>query len=182
MAFELVVEDGTGRSDANSFVTLAFAQAYWEAHGENVTGYTDLQEEQALVRASQYLSVSFHWKGIKKRGRNNDAGEQALVWPRYGVHDREGAYVPDDSLPHELQEATAEAAFYELVNPGALQPAYTANDTIKMLKAGPVSITYDVSRRDAWGSRPLLLVIMDLIGQFVDMGEGSRVSGMAVRA
>lgn len=52
----LTVEDGTGLVDADSFVTLEEADAYHTAAGStNWTG-TDESKEQALRRASRFLS------------------------------------------------------------------------------------------------------------------------------
>ncbi len=213
----LIVEDGTGREDANAFISHVYALQYWVERGRGTvpgktdhpssfadddpllvgqTSYVAAQIDAAIVRATQYLSESFRWKGYRTYGRNSTRDGvdhfQALAWPRYGVYDREGAYVPNSgegSIPRRLKWATAEAAFYELENPSALQPAYTAHDRVKMEKAGPVAVTYDTSRQDAYGARPVLLLVQDLIGEFLDTAAGgggggaggSRVSSLAVR-
>ncbi len=196
-----VTEDGTGLPDATSFITLAFFKQYADDRGRDYSAHNDTAIEQAIARGTFYLSESFRWKGVRKRLRNNAAGYQALAWPRYGVYDRQssyydyvdgyytpnygyglyGSYVDDDVIPREVQWATCEAALYELDNPNALQPAYTPHDRVKMERAGPVAVTYDTSRQDAWGARPVLLVIMDLIGQFLSDRGGNRLSGQAVR-
>lgn len=204
----LVVEDGTGKPTANAFISNAFATEYWQDRGRGTRGteddgeypfvvgsttYSIGQVDSAIIRATFYLSESFHWKGIRTFGRNSTRNDeerfQALEWPRFGVYDDEGAYVPSSgpgSIPRRLQWATAEAAFYELENPQALQPAYVAHDRVKMEKAGPVAITYDTSRQDASGARPVLLAVQDLIAEFLDTGAGggaggSRFSSQAVR-
>ena len=198
-----VVEDGTGLPDATSFITLAFFKEYADDRGRDYSAHTDAAIEQAIVRGTFYLSESFRWKGVRKRLRNNENGYQALAWPRYGVYDREssyydyardgtyygpgssyglyGSYVDADSIPREVQWATCEAGLYELDNPNALQPAYIAHDRVKMEKAGPVAITYDTSRQDAWGARPILLIVTDLVGPFLDTSQGSRLFGRAAR-
>lgn len=193
-----VVETGEGLVNATSFITLAFFKQYCDDRGRDYAAHTDAAIEQAIVRGTFYLSESFRWKGVRKNLRNDVDGYQALAWPRYGVYDREGTfygtegyvdghgygfgvYVADDSVPREVQWATCEAALYELANPNGLQPSYIAHDRVKMERAGPVAVTYDTSRQDAWGARPVLLVVMDLIGQFVSSQGGNRLSGVAVR-
>ena len=181
MSTDLIVEDGTGKADANSFVSLAEFKKYCCDRGKDITAYTNDQRIHALIRATQYLSESFRWKGIRKIGRNSSEEFQALSWPRYGIYDREGAYINSDSLPRELKWATSEVAFYELQNPEGLQPVYTAHNRQKMIKAGSVAITYDTYRRDAYGARPVMLSVLDLIGQFVNNAAGNRLSGLVAR-
>ena len=181
MSTDLIVEDGTGRTDANAFVSLEFFARYCQERGRSLTPYTQTEHCQSIIRATEYLSESFHWKGIRKNGRNDSDGYQALAWPRYGLYDRENNWVSSDSIPREIQWATCEAAYYELANPDALQPAYTPHDRPKMLKAGSVAITYDTSRKDAWGARPTLLILQDLVGEFLSSSGGNLRSGRTSR-
>ena len=177
----LIVEDGRGLLDADSFITLDYGRTYWTSRGYEFSTCTELQQEAAVRRATHYLSESFRWKGLRRYDRNDSHGYQALAWPRYGVYDREGAYVEDDVIPRELMQATAEAAWYEMNDPEGLQPAYVAHDRVRMEKAGPVAITYDTSRQDAWGARPVLLSVLDLISEFLDERAGNRYSGVSIR-
>ena len=177
----LTVEDGRGLPNADSFISLDYARTRWQSYCYDLSAFNELQQEAAIRRATQYLSESFRWKGLRRYDRNDSHGYQALAWPRYGVYDREGAYIEDDVIPREIMQATAEAAWYELNDVGGLQPSYIAHDRVKMEKAGPVTITYDTSRQDAWGSRPVLLLVMDLIGEFLDERSGNRYSGISIR-
>lgn len=204
----LKVEDGTGKPDANALTSRDEALKYWLERGRahaDIAGYSlgpmgglnsrdpadaakDARVDEAIIRASFYLSESFHWNGRRTFGRNStrDGEErfQALSWPRYGVYDREGAYVPssgEGSIPRALKWATAEVAFYELENPHGLQPVYQQNKTIEMVKAGSASVKFDTGKVNAAGARPRLLVIMDLIGEFVAVGAGNSMVGTAVR-
>lgn len=177
----LVVEDGSGLLTANAFITRAYATAYWDARGYSYAGHDGSAIDKAIVRATQYLSESFRWQGIRVKDRNHYGGYQALAWPRYGVWDHEDGYVPDDSIPRELQQATAEAAFYELQNPNALQPAYEAHERARQLRAGPVGITYAVTDISAEGARPMLLLVRDLVGEFLSQESRSTLSSPAAR-
>lgn len=178
---QCVVEDCTKRRDYARTVRDALAALLNSIH----------LLEQAIVRATFYLSESFHWKGYRTFGRNNTARDgdhfQALAWPRFGVYDRESAYIPSSgpgSIPRALKWATAEVAFYELENPHGLQPVYQENQRIQQVKAGSASVTYDTSRVSAFGARPRLLAITDLIGEFLATGSGvggNALVGQAVR-
>ncbi|MEB3419910.1 DnaT-like ssDNA-binding protein [Salipiger marinus] len=180
----IVVEDGTGKTDATAFISLAYFKAYCDARGHTY-GADDTLIEQAIVRATAYLSDSYRWAGERIRGRSAIGGGQALAWPRSDVVDDDGYSVPADSVPDEIQRATAEVARRELSTPGAMTPDYTPSERVKSktVKAGPVSSAteYDLSRTDADSVRPVLLVVRDLIGPLLARGGGSMIQGSAVR-
>lgn len=177
----LVVEDGTGKTDADAFVTLAWFKAYCDKRGLDYSAYADAAIEQAIVRATDHLSEGYPWKGFKLKERGHIDGEQALAWPRSYVVDRNGYSVASDVVPSEVQKATVEIAFYELGNPFSMQPVYTPHERVKSERFGPVSFEYDLSSKDASGARPVLLAVRDLIGAFLDV-RANRLAGKAVRA
>lgn len=176
----IVVEDGTGLTNADALISVDYLESYCDARGKDYSSYTTAQEEQAIVRATDFMSESYTWQGFKLKERGHADGEQSLAWPRQYVIDRNGYSLASDSVPSEVQKATAELAFYELGNVGALQPVYTPSERVRMEKFGPVSFEYDMSRTDADAVRPVLLAVRDLIGQFIATG-GSRLAGRAVR-
>ncbi len=206
----LVVEDGTGKDNANALIKHSFALTYWADRGRAVVKrgaddatkpflegdtvavgtktYTAAQIDAAIVRATAYLSESFQYRGIRTYGRNSTADGadrfQALAWPRYGVYDREGAWVPSSgagAIPREIQWATAEASFYELEKPNGLQPVYEQNKVIQQVRAGSAQVTFDTDKVSASGARPKLTVLLDLIGEFLAVGAGNSLVGTAVR-
>lgn len=177
----IVVEDGTGLTNADAFISVAFFKEYHDARGNDYSDYANAALEQAIVRATDFISESHHWAGYKVKERGHRDGEQALAWPRSYVVDRNGYSVANDEVPTEVQKATAEVAFYEAGTPGGMQPTYVAHDRVASEKVGPLSIEYDLSRRDAEGARPVLLIVRDLIGQFLARGAGNRLAGSAVR-
>lgn len=76
----LVVEDGTGRSDANVYVSQADAVTYFATRAVT-TGFaaaTSPNQQTALVRAAQYMDAHFsgRWKGYRLQKA------QAMAWPR----------------------------------------------------------------------------------------------------
>lgn len=177
----ITVEDGTGKTDADAFISVAYLESYCDKRGKDYSSYSATEKEQAIVRATDFMSESFRWRGFKLKERGHADGEQALAWPRSYVWDRNGYSVANDEVPTEIEKATAEVAFYELGNVGAMQPAYTPHDRVKSEKVGPMSVEYDLSRRDAQGARPVLLMVRDLVGPFLDAGAGNVLAGSAVR-
>ena len=78
---ELIVEDGTGLSDANSYVSLAFAENYFFCLGKSdeFTG-TDGEKSAKLITATIWLDGSYKWRGSIAQ----PLVPQALAWPREG--------------------------------------------------------------------------------------------------
>lgn len=107
----LIVEDGTGRADAESYCSEAAADSYHAAR-MNVTwsALASDAKEAALRNATDYLSFTYSgcWAGSRA------SLTQALDWPRtdvpYADSVEGGAYRPHDAVPAELVKATAELA------------------------------------------------------------------------
>lgn len=177
----LVVEDGTGLTNANAFVSSTDFKAYLDARGYDHSASSQTQIEQAIIRATDFLSNSYRWGGFKRRGRGNAQGEQSLAFPRTDLVDRDGYSVPFDAVPHEIKDATIEVARLELTTPGAMTPTYTPHARVRMRKTGPLTTEFDLSSRDAEGARPVLLVVRDLIGIFLKAGARSHLSGESLR-
>lgn len=93
----IVVENGTGLSSANAYVSVADADARHAAAGlTNWATLTTTEKEQAIVRATAYMEQAYRlrWKGTRVYR------VQALSWPRYGAvvdgYDLESTTVPTD--------------------------------------------------------------------------------------
>lgn len=104
----LAVEDGTGKSDAESYLSETDCDAYNLKH-ENDAVWIALASEAkeiALRRATQYLDNEYRnrWKGTA------NSETQALAWPRYDAETYDGYIIDSSSLPQALLDATAEAA------------------------------------------------------------------------
>lgn len=61
----LITEDGTGRDDSESYVTVAFADNYATAHGLSAWTGTDTVKEVALRKATQYIDTSYNFRSAK---------------------------------------------------------------------------------------------------------------------
>ncbi len=94
----IVVEDGTGLTNSNSYVSVADATVYATLRGVTVTANLD----DALIKAIDYIE-SQSFQGYK----NTKA--QALQWPRTGVY-IDNFSVDVDEIPTELINAQIEAA------------------------------------------------------------------------
>ena len=110
MALTLIQEDGTGKSDANTYASRAEGDAYHEGHtaASDWTGATEAQKDAALVMATRVIDTMFRFQGSKR------TSAQALLWPRVQCRDVEQQlsvqYLPDDAVPACVREATFELA------------------------------------------------------------------------
>lgn len=132
----LIVEDGSGMDDADSYISLADADAYHTAHGSPAawTAATDATKESALRMATVWLDAHFRWIGVIFDG------DQALGWPRSGAVDRERRVLSSDIVPTRVAEACAHLALYHLS--AALDAALERGDMVQSVTVGPVSIVY----------------------------------------
>ncbi|NLS03616.1 hypothetical protein HGP14_09620 [Rhizobium sp. P32RR-XVIII] len=172
----LIVEDGSGMTDADAFISVEYADAYHSAM-VNATWTGDVAlKEGAIRRATAFLSNSYQWQGYKRQGR-----PQALAWPRVDVTDREGWGVAFDAVPVEIQKATAEVALRELVSPGSMNPDFLASEQVKREKIGQIEVEYLNANASAQSARPILLIVQDIIGPLLCKGAGNSLVGSSYR-
>lgn len=101
----LIVEDGTGLSTAESYISVADADTYIASYkGANATwdGATTADKEIAARKAAQWLR-QYQWKGRREEPA------QALDWPRLYVYDDTGTMI--DGVPVAIEQACAEVMF-----------------------------------------------------------------------
>jgi hypothetical protein len=117
MAF--TVEDGTGLSNSNALIDVAFADAYFSDRGITAwTGDADTVKKPAIVRATDYLCNRFRFMGEKY----ND--NQALEFPRKNVpYYQTGVAL----MPEKMRQAIAEYALRALTQ--TLAPDPVVDDT-----------------------------------------------------
>lgn len=165
-----------GAANADSFITLSFFKAYADAKGYDYSAFDDTDEiEPAIRRGTSYLSDGFTWGGARVAGRG-----QALAFPRSGLLDGENWAVDHNTIPPEVERATAEASWYELNNPGGLSPTVTMADRVKREKVGALEVEYAGTGGGAEASRPVLTIVRDLVGGLLATNSGGLV-GRAVR-
>jgi hypothetical protein len=104
----VIVETGTGRSDANSYLGVADTDAYVAAYVGSTpwAAATSAAKERALMQATQHLDIEYEgrWRGRKA------LSTQALSWPRVGGVDNEGFTIASNGVPENLKRACAELA------------------------------------------------------------------------
>jgi len=138
----LIVEDGTGVENANSYVDLAYANAYLNSIlNELWMSYTDVEKEAAILRGMMYLE-GLNWKGDKADYY------YCLEWPREGVIDRNHYLIPSDEIPEKVKKALCELAVREAENPGCTQPDYGSKEKyITEKTVDVITVKWDI-----WGS------------------------------
>lgn len=134
----LTVEDGTGKSDADSYQSTADIETY-ETSYKAATTYasaTTAVKERAAREATQYLDGQYGHRFLGSRY----SGTQALEWPRSGVVTRDGHSVDSDVIPVVLKQAHAELAI-AVAGGDSLNAAVAAADrNIKSesVRTGPI--------------------------------------------
>ena len=132
----LIVEDGSGKSDSESYISVADASNYHTVRGNTAWAAlaTDALREAALRRATDYMRQAYRsrWQGYKV---NED---QALDWPRYDV-EVEGYAVDSDIVPTEVKNACAELALK--ASAADLNPDLTQG--VLSEQVGSIQVTYD---------------------------------------
>jgi hypothetical protein len=102
----LIVEDGTGLSNSESYASVLEFQTYHANIGNDVTLLPDTVIEQLLRRATQYMVAVYRqrWQGRRT------LQAQALDFPRYDVF-VDGYSVLSNIVPLEIKNACCELAF-----------------------------------------------------------------------
>lgn len=130
----LTPEDGTGLPNADSYISVADADAYHAARGNAAwAAFTTERKEQLLRQATDYMAVySSAWQGQRV------SSTQALDWPRYGVY-ANGFPVASDIVPVPVQNACALLGLKANAS-GGLTP--DSKQAVKRKKVGPLEIEY----------------------------------------
>lgn len=132
----IIVEDGSGIENANSYVSSTDVDSYCDA-----MNYTDWntpddgdKADGCILRAMRYIEAN-NFIGTKSQTTNN------LEWPREDAYDRNGILIDDDSIPLKIKDAVCEAAYQENVSSWSLQPNISAGN-MKKEEYGSVSFEY----------------------------------------
>jgi hypothetical protein len=139
----LIVEDGTGLANAESYISVTAADTYFTNRGDTVWAALDTPaKEAALRKATDYMLQSYRprWAGMRV------TATQALDWPRRYVPNRDvpnlyGPYVTYydfATVPAEVAHACAELAVR--ASAAALVPDVGAQ--VKSETVGPISVLY----------------------------------------
>lgn len=125
----LVVEDGSGMSNADSYIDVAFADAYFVKRG--ITQWASLTNcEQLIIRAMDYIENNYTYQGTKL------LSTQSLQFPRL--------ICGETVYPIALKNALCELALK--ANSGDLLQD-TGKTTIRE-KVGTLEVEYDPNQDD----------------------------------
>lgn len=128
----LIVEDGTVVVAANSYSSLADAQAFL-----TLIGLTDTAiDEPSMIRAYYYVN-SFENQYQGQRISASQTGS----FPRSSVVIN-GFALANDEIPSQLIQAQAYAAYYEVINPGVTQPNGNGATITHEEISGAVAVDY----------------------------------------
>lgn len=142
----LIVEDGTGLSNAESYISVADASTRHANNGmTNWATLSTTEMEAALRRATTYMEQAYRerWKGLRLHMRVGGSGQQleetqALSWPRWDVM-VDGFPVSPNIVPTEVANACADLALKAAA--GDLNLDLTRGVITE--KVGPIETQYD---------------------------------------
>ncbi|WP_312416688.1 DnaT-like ssDNA-binding protein [Shinella sp.] len=118
------------------FTTYATAAGYAFPDGT-----TDAQKDAAMQRGS--LVIDRYEPRFS--GKRTGGYAQERAWGRTGASTYYGEAIPTGVIPEAVVNASYEAAFLELTNPGSLSPVVTGSGTVKREKIGQLEVEYAAS-------------------------------------
>ena len=123
----IIVEDGSGVPNANSYGDVAGLTAYAAARGVTIVG----DPEVLLIKSMDVI------EGESFRGYKSNS-EQALSFPRYGIT-IDGVVFDSDEIPKQLVEGQYELCI--IIDEGN-DPLNNTNRVKSSVSVGPISVTY----------------------------------------
>lgn len=111
---DLIVEDGTGIDDANSYAARATIDEYVNLRQDAVLANWSIADESnqvaALIIATQYLDIRWCYKSSITNLGTDIILPQALQWPRLLLVDSRGVTIESDEIPTYIIDGLAEYA------------------------------------------------------------------------
>lgn len=172
----LVLVATPGAANANSYLTLAEATAYYEGRLTSVAWDNAADQEALLVMATRTINGYFLGRrtaimvegnvpayrvGARWTGAPAD-GVQSLAWPRAGMYNGNGYAIAGTAIPRELKDATAELAIQTAGGNTTLDIASSVKG-ITSIKAGGVAIGFGGQNSQTVTSKPLPDAVLMLI-------------------
>lgn len=152
----LIVEDGSGVPDANSYVTVAEYMAYATPRGVSLP-VSDAECETQLIKATDYLEIQC-WRGIPTYD------DQSLAMPREEIYIN-CSPIASDVIPGKIKLAQMQLALQ--VNDGVdLMPTVVGGSaSVVREKVGPLETQYATSL--TVGTQPYFRSINALLGPYL---------------
>ena len=164
----LVIEDGTGLANSESYISVADADIYHLNRGHSAwAALTTPQKEVALRKATDHLTqlYRFRWKGYR-----SFPSTQALDWPRQFVSLDDGLYpeyIEFTGIPVELKNACCELALRSIdedLNPDVERE-------VKSESVGSISVTYMDGSAQTTEFRAVEMMLRPLLSQSIMTGK-----------
>lgn len=158
----LIVEDGTGKPDAEAFCDIETANAYFSKRGNSLWAGEETELEAALRSATDYMQAHYAklWRGCLA------TTDQGLDWPRAGVKRDDGRPVGVSVVPQPVVFACAELAVRALA--GELTPDGERAES--EVKIGPLEIKYE----EGESNRPVFVSVNAMLAPLM---KASTVNG-----
>lgn len=164
----IIVEDGTGIANANSYVTRAELIAYAVARGIVIADAP--ASDVFLINAMDYLeSLRLRYVGT----RTYD--DQILSWPRTGVT-IDGIDLDENEIPAQLKNAEMQLAIY--ASQGVVLMPTVTSAFVKREKVGPIETEYSETINTS--SQPFLPLIDAMLEQLLSDGGGLAITTFRV--
>lgn len=128
----LVVEDGTGLDDAESYISFDEFRAYCDNRGYDYEAFDRPVIEQRLRLASEYIDTEWRYKATRLKA------SQMREFPRDGLTDWSGHAVT--GVPVRVKHACAELAFKGLSE--SLRKDLNRGGMVTSESIGPMSVSY----------------------------------------
>ena len=157
----IVVEDDTGLTNSNSYISETDFETYASDRGITLTGDSNV----LLIQGMDYIEQQ-PFKGYK----NSDT--QALQWPRGGVS-IDGYYVGTDEIPTLLKDALCEQA---IGIDGGNNPLSVEERATKREKVGDIEVEY----MDGARNTTYLAAAENKLTKLLKSGSGG-ISTVAIR-
>lgn len=128
----VIVENGTGLLDADSYVSLAEFKSWCSNRGYRWEEAEDFQIEEQLRLATGWIDTYNRYKGTRLKA------EQTLEFPRADLVDWSSHTIT--GVPHRVKQACCELAYK-----GLSEPLYVDLDRggkITSESVGPLSVSY----------------------------------------
>lgn len=145
-----------GAANANSYLTSAEADAYFDSRLPLVPPWEDADSpEAALIMATRTLDRLFQQRRVLVRDDKGDSyyvtartwtglpatTTQRLAWPRTGMYDWNGNAISSSVIPQDLKDAVAEFAG-QLLKKDTTIDNDIAVQGISSVKAGSVEVAF----------------------------------------
>lgn len=156
----LILEDGTGVEDANTYVSVQEARDIATSRGLVLSSDETILSGNLVSSADRITSYENRFSGVRMNG------VQGLSYPRNRSY-RYGSVYPNTSIPKELK--LAQVTLAALINEGV--EIWTSSSAgIKEETVGPLTTIYSDSAADSVGNPALPIIESILDPLFVQMG------------